>query len=60
MYEIKSSMGAVIGLLIAIVAITGTQVLGWEWGDGRLLPTIIGVVVCGIAVVFVGRSLQED
>ena len=53
-------MGAVIGLLIAIVAITGTQVLGWEWGDGRLLPTVIGVVVCGIAVVFVARSLQED
>ena len=40
-----------VGLAVAIVAIVGTQFLGWEWGDGRFLPTMIGVVAAAIAVV---------
>ncbi|OLZ42528.1 multidrug transporter [Natrinema saccharevitans] len=40
-----------IGLAVAVVAIVGTQFLGWEWGDGRLVPTMIGVVAAAIAVV---------
>ncbi|MFC7115179.1 multidrug transporter [Natronoarchaeum sp. GCM10025703] len=53
MYQIESSWGAVIGLLVAVVAIVGTQMLGWEWGSEQLVPTIIGVAVAGIAVVLV-------
>ncbi len=58
MYQIESSWGAVIGLLVAVVAIVGTQMLGWEWGSEQLLPTIIGVAAAGIAVVLVVRRLQ--
>lgn len=59
MYQIKSSWGAVFGLLIAIVAVLGTQFFGWEWGSGQLTPTIIGVVVAGIAVVLIARRVLE-
>lgn len=47
------------GLLIAIVAVLGTQFFGWEWGSGQLTPTIIGVVVAGIAVVLIARRVLE-
>lgn len=57
MYQIESSWGTVIGLLVAVVAIVGTQMLGWEWGSEQLVPTIIGVAVAGIAVVLVVRRL---
>lgn len=43
------------GLLIAIVAVVGTQFFGWEWGTGQFVPTIIGVAVAGVAVVLVVR-----
>ncbi|WP_312908425.1 multidrug transporter [Natronosalvus caseinilyticus] len=52
----QSSIVSVLGLLVAIVAIVGTQVLGWEWGSGQLVPTIIGVVAT-IAVLVVVRRL---
>ncbi|AFO55906.1 drug resistance transporter, Bcr/CflA subfamily [Natrinema sp. J7-2] len=42
-----------IGVAVALVAIVGTQVLGWDWGSGRLVPTVIGVVAAGIAVAVV-------
>ncbi len=47
----SSSLVTAIGVAVALVAIVGTQVLGWEWGSGRLVPTLIGVVAAGIAVV---------
>ena len=47
------------GILIAIVAIVGTQFFGWEWGSGQFIPTIIGVVVAGIAVVVVVRRAVD-
>lgn len=60
MYEIiKSSLGAAIGLVVAVVAIVGTLAFGWEWASGELLPTIIGVAVCGIAVILVARSVRD-
>ena len=52
-----SPLVTVFGALVAIVAIIGTQFLGWEWGGGQLVPTLVGVVVAGIAVVVVGRRL---
>ncbi len=52
-YQDQSSVITAFGILITIVAIVGTQFLGWEWGDGRLIPTIIGVVIAGIAVIVV-------
>lgn len=54
-----SSLGTVVGMLVAAVAVVGTQVLGWEWGSGQLLPTVIGVAVAGIAVVIVASRLLE-
>ena len=58
-YSNQSSLVTAFGVLIAGVAIVGTQFLGWEWGSGQLIPTIIGVVVAGIAVVIVARSVLE-
>lgn len=56
-YSDQSSLVGVLGLLVAVVAIVGTRVLGWEWGSGQLVPTIIGVVVAAIAVLVVVRRL---
>lgn len=58
-YRNQSSLVTAFGLLVAIVAIVGTQFFGWGWGSGQLVPTIIGVVVAGIAIVVVaGRVLN--
>ncbi|MFC7230379.1 multidrug transporter [Saliphagus sp. GCM10025308] len=56
-YSDQSSLVGVLSLLAAVVAIVGTQVLGWEWGSGQLVPTIIGVVVAAITVLVVVRRL---
>jgi biopolymer transport protein ExbB/TolQ len=53
----SSTLGTVVGILVALVAVVGTQFLGWEWGGGQLLPTVIGVAVAGLAVVLVGRRV---
>lgn len=55
MIEIESRTGPIVGGLVAIGAVLGTQVLGWEWGAGQLLPTLIGVGAAGIAILFVYR-----
>ena len=47
----SSSIGTAIGLAVALVAIVGTQFLGWEWGGGQLVPTLIGTVAAAIAIV---------
>ncbi|ELY65834.1 hypothetical protein [Natrinema versiforme] len=53
----SSPLVTAIGLAVALVAIVGTQVLGWEWGSGQLLPTIIGVAAAVVAVfVFLDRT----
>lgn len=52
----QSPLITLVGVLVAGVAVVGTQVLGWEWGSGQLLPTIIGVAVAGLAVVLVARQ----
>ncbi|AGB30114.1 hypothetical protein Natpe_0172 [Natrinema pellirubrum DSM 15624] len=49
----SSPLFTAIGVAVALIAIVGTQFLGWEWGDGRLVPTVIGVVAVAIAVVAV-------
>ncbi|WP_247729731.1 multidrug transporter [Halovivax limisalsi] len=51
----SSTIGTVIGLLVAIVAIVGTQMFDWEWGSDQLVPTVIGVLAAAIALVLVGR-----
>ncbi|SEQ70899.1 multidrug transporter [Natrinema salaciae] len=48
-----SSLVTAIGLAVALVAIVGTQVFGWEWGSGQLVPTAIGVGVAVIAIFVV-------
>ena len=55
----QSSLVSAFGLLVALVAVVGTRLLGWEWGSERLVPTLIGVAVAGIAVaVVVRRALR--
>ena len=56
-YRDQSSIVTAFGLMVAIVAIIGTQVFGWEWGDGQLIPTIIGITVVAIAVLVVVRRV---
>lgn len=54
----QSGIVFLIGLLVAAIAIVGTQVLGWEWGSDQLAPTLIGIGVAGIAIlVFVRRYI---
>lgn len=59
MYQIDSTLGTVVGLLVAIVAVVGTQFFGWEWGSEQLIPTIIGIIVAAIAVLLVVRSVLQ-
>lgn len=55
----QSSVITAFGFLIAVVAVVGTQFFGWEWGSGRLVPTVIGVVVAGIAVLIISRRFVD-
>jgi hypothetical protein len=55
MNNIESPAVTVFGFLVAVTAVVGTQVLGWEWGAGQLLPTLIGVTVASIALLLVLR-----
>lgn len=56
-YGDQSSVITAVGLLFAFIAIVGTQFLGWEWGSDQLVPTLIGVVAAGVALVVVSRRL---
>lgn len=56
MFRTNSTVGTALGLLVALVAVVGSQFLGWEWGGGQLLPTMIGVAVAGLAVVLVAKQ----
>ncbi|WP_408956778.1 multidrug transporter [Natrinema sp. 74] len=47
----SSPLLTAIGVAVALVAFVGTQFLGWEWGSGQLVPTIIGVVAAAIALI---------
>ncbi|WP_049912378.1 hypothetical protein [Natrialba hulunbeirensis] len=58
-YSNQSSLVTAFAVLIAGVAIIGTQFFGWEWGSGQLIPSIIGVVVAGVAVVVAARRILE-
>ncbi|WP_254521548.1 multidrug transporter [Natrinema caseinilyticum] len=49
----SSPLVTAIGVAFALVAIIGTQVLGWEWGSGQLVPTILGVVAAILAIFVV-------
>jgi len=51
----QSPLVTAFSLLVALVAVVGTQLFGWEWGSGQLIPTLIGVTVAGIAAVIVVR-----
>jgi uncharacterized membrane protein len=55
----QSSVITAFGVLVAIVAIVGTQFLGWEWGSGQLVPTVVGVVVAGVAVAVFARRIID-
>ncbi len=55
----QSPLLTAVGLLVAAIAIVGTQFLGWEWGSGGLAPTTIGVIVAGIAVVIAAKRRQS-
>lgn len=60
MYQLKQSpAAAAIGLLFALIAILGTGFLGWEWGGGQPVPTLIGVVAAGIAVFLGAKVIRQ-
>ncbi len=52
----QSPVIAVVGVLVAAVAVVGTQLFGWEWGSGQLIPTIIGVSVAAFAILAVASK----
>ncbi len=47
----SSPLLTAIGVAVALVAVVGTQFLGWEWGSGQLTPAIIGAAAAAIAIV---------
>jgi uncharacterized membrane protein YgaE (UPF0421/DUF939 family) len=49
-YSDQSPVVQAFAVLVAVVAIVGSQLLGWEWGGGQLVPTLIGVAVAGVAL----------
>jgi uncharacterized membrane protein YgaE (UPF0421/DUF939 family) len=49
-YSDQSPVIQAFAVLVAVVAIVGSQLLGWEWGGGQLVPTLIGVAVAGVAL----------
>lgn len=55
----QSSWVTLLGLSVAVVAVVGTQFLGWEWGSGQLVPTVVGIVVAGVAALLVARRALE-
>ena len=54
----SSPVVTAVGVLVAIVAVVGTQFLDWQWGSNQLLPTAVGVLVAGIAVVVIVRNYR--
>ncbi|ELZ04031.1 hypothetical protein [Natrialba asiatica] len=50
--ETRSDLITTLGVLVALIAVVGTQVLGWEWGSTELVPTVIGVAAAVIAVSY--------
>lgn len=57
MIRSRSPLGTAVGVGVALVAVVGTQFFGWEWGSGQPLPTLIGVLVAGVAVALVARRV---
>ena len=55
----QSSLVSAFGLLVALVAVVGTRFLGWEWGSGGVVPTLVGVAVAVVAVAVVARRVLE-
>ncbi|MCU4974517.1 multidrug transporter [Halobacteria archaeon AArc-m2/3/4] len=58
-FDTQSPLLTAFGVLIALVAIVGTQFLGWEWGSGQLVPTLIGILVAAVAVVVAVRRYSS-
>lgn len=52
-----SPLGTIVGTGVALVALVGAQFFGWEWGSGQPLPTLIGVLVAGVAVALVAMRV---
>jgi len=49
-FETSRALGAP-GVLVAAVALVGTTVLGWRWGDAsHVLPMVVGVGAAAVAV----------
>lgn len=49
--QTSSPLAVVLGVAFAAIAFVGAQFLGWEWGSGQTIPTVIGVAAAGTAVV---------
>jgi len=60
MFKTESPAIALFGCLVAVTAVIGSQFLGWEWGDGRLVPTLIGVMAAGVAILLVSGRYSEN
>lgn len=56
-----SNLGTVVGILVVAVAVVGTTVLDWEWGQSndQLLPILIGVVAAAAAVTIAVRMVRN-
>ncbi|RJT06181.1 multidrug transporter [Halococcus sp. IIIV-5B] len=51
----RSTVGTAVGLAVCLVAVLGSQFLGWEWGSGQFVPAVIGVAAVVAAGVLAYR-----
>lgn len=55
-----STIGTVVGMTVAAVAILGSTFLGWEWNQpDQFLPPIIGVLAAVAAIVVLYQRYQS-
>ncbi|MCD2200993.1 multidrug transporter [Halobacterium sp. KA-4] len=55
-----STLGTVIGIIVAVVAIGGSVFLDWEWGafPNQPVPLVIGVIAAAAAVLVTYRQIR--
>lgn len=57
----SSSIGTAVGLTVALVAIVGSEFLGWKWNSSldQPVPLVIGLIVAVLAVAVTVQKFRS-
>ena len=55
----QSTVGTAVGIAVCVVAVLGSQFLGWEWGPWQLIPALIGIAAVVAAGVLAYQRFQN-